>query len=98
METIKYGGELVHFKKMICEVNYRHCVLCNKSIAKGDEIYLVTTSVTHGKGPLFPNVIIHKDCTHPTPPFDTNNHLVWTAGELRKTYQTALKYRYWFDE
>lgn len=91
LETINYGGELVHFTEMEMLLNKKHCVLCNKEIKFRDLMYLVSCSVSIGRDPLFPNVFIHKSCI--------KRGLFYAAAQTLHAYwRKAKKYRYWFVE
>lgn len=90
VETIDYAGELVHFTDMDMLLDNKHCVLCNKPIKFRAQIYLVSTSVSIGREPLFPNVFIHKSCA--------KGLLYHAAKTLHAYWRKARKYRYWFTE
>ena len=94
METVKHGGELVHFKEVLPWSDEGICPLCDSLVKIGQEAYLVSTSGT--PKPLFPNIHVHKKCVSPKAPFNTNNPFVWAAGELSKSYRESRKYRGWY--
>jgi len=94
--SIKYGGGSVTFITMKAIIGF-HCNICGEEIEQGDKMNVVIPNKSQ-----FPNARVHHKCTVMPPswkggsPFDKNNPLVWTAGQLAKSWAEAQRYRHWF--
>jgi len=96
MDIITHAGRRIRFREMTAKTHVpRYCVICNKSILTGQQIYSVMCMGPNGP---FPNVTIHKACIHPPPaPFEKNNSFTWGAAKLHELWKEAQTYRWWFD-
>ena len=88
--SVKHGGGSITF------INYKAvikmtCSICGKEIKQGQEMYVIMANKQQ-----FPNCGVHEKCTKPPAPFDKNNNLVWTAGQLAKSWKEAQQYKHWF--
>jgi len=88
--SIKYGGGSVTFVTMKAIIGF-HCNICGEEIEQGHKMNVVIPNKDQ-----FPNARVHYECVNPTPPFDKNNPLVWTAEQLAKSWKEAQQYKHWF--
>ena len=87
-EAVIYNKIKTFFRKLKYSGKYKRddvCLLCNKQIVKGDDIYLLINNYV-----LFPNIFVHVDCVT-----DKKDCVIKIAENYKEYKDFEKKYDYW---